>query len=90
MVSFEVRPRPDVAVSFWVCFFFRFLFVGALAVLSLGLLCVCCYSFSDSARHGAAEGTENRGCLFFFLVQYAVHKSLALEIIQLLLNFFCC
>lgn len=49
--------------------------------------------FSDSTRHGAMEGTEkeeDRGCLFFFLVQYAVHKSLALENLTISLNFFCC
>lgn len=73
-VSYEVRPRPDVAV-----------FVKALAVLSLGLLCVYCTVF-NIAGHGAMEGTEKDGGMFIlFLVQYAVHKSLALKILQFLL-----
>lgn len=53
-VSYEVRPSPDVAV-----------FIQALAVLSLGLLCVYC-TLSNSAGHGGMEGTEDGGCLFFF------------------------
>lgn len=43
--------------------------------------------FANSTGHGAIEGTENWGCLFFFLVQYAVHKSLALKIIQFFSSF---
>lgn len=43
--------------------------------------------FANSTGHGAMEGTENWGCLFFFLVQYAVHKSLALKIIQFFSSF---
>lgn len=41
--------------------------------------------FSNSAGHEVMEGTEGRGMFVLFLVQYAVHKSLALEILQVLL-----
>lgn len=71
-VSYEVRPSPDVAV-----------FVQALAVLSLGLLCVYC-TLSNSAGLG---GNGGRGMFVLFLVQYAVHKSLVLEIFTISLNF---
>lgn len=43
--------------------------------------------FVNSTGHRAMEGMENWGCLFFFLVQYAVHKSLALKIIQFFSSF---
>lgn len=68
----EVRPRPDVAFIFFVL-----CFVKTLAVLSLGLLCV---------RWHASDG-ENRelGTFVLFLVQYAVYKSLALQILPFLL-----
>lgn len=71
----EVRPSPDVAV-----------FVKALAVLSLGLLCVYCTVFQKRRRTWSDGGNRGgRGMFVLFLVQYAVHKSLALEILQFLL-----
>lgn len=48
---------------FILFYFFLFCGVGASAVVVAGLLCVCCYSYSDG--HGAAE-VKNWGCLFFF------------------------
>lgn len=77
-MSFEERPRPDVAVSLfnhWLCYRWD--------------CSVSAAKSSDSTGHGAMEGTENWGCLFFFLVQYAVHKSLALEILHFLFHFCC-
>lgn len=54
-VSYEVRPSPDVAV-----------FVEALAVLSLGLLCLL-HRQTAQDEEGRMEGhTRNAGCLFFF------------------------
>lgn len=57
-VSFEVRPRPDVAFLFflfkhWLCYRWD--------------CSVSAAQFSNSAGHGAMEGMEeDRGCLFFF------------------------
>ena len=48
-VSYEVRPSPDVAV-----------FIQALAVSFLGLLCVCTLSAQDM------EGTEDGGMFVSF------------------------
>lgn len=40
--------------------------------------------FSNSTVHGNDGGNGELGMFVLFLVQYAVHKSLALEIIQFL------
>lgn len=73
-VSYEVRPRPDVAV-----------FVKALTVFSLGLLCVYCKVFKQRRTWSDGGNGGGQGMFVLFLVQYAVHKSLALEILQFLL-----
>lgn len=76
-VSYEVRPSPDVAV-----------FVKALAVLSLGLLCFSWTFFKQCRtlvwwRHWRRMG-DILFWFFLFLVQYAVHKSLAHKILRFL------
>lgn len=73
----EVRPRPDVALFF------------SLFVCS-SLQCWLCHRWDcpvsvDGAGHVSDGENRNPRTFVLFLVQYAVHKSLALQTLRFLL-----
>lgn len=74
----EVRPRPDVALVFFVFF-----------VCSSLQRWLCyrwdCSVCADGAGHTSDGENRDLGTFVLFLVQYAVHKSLALQILRFLL-----
>lgn len=76
-VSYEVRPSPDVAV-----------FVLSIGCVIFGTALFLLNSFQTVQDIGVMEAlTEDGGyfvLFFLFLVQYAVHKSLAHKILRFL------
>lgn len=83
----EVRPSPDVAVFF--LFFFDESIGCVIFGTALHLLCRFGTIQDTGAMEGFRGGEREEGGIFF-IVQYAVHKSLAHQILQFRLILFCC
>lgn len=89
VLFWKVRPRPDVAVLlgfvFWLFCFVAFYFVGLERRLCCRWPALCLLLLFS--RRTRSRGGEEPGVFVLFLVQYAVHKSLALEILWLFFLF---